>query len=195
MQIETLRTGDVTVWIADAAPTEKPLPINKQRETIGLLLKAAGLQPTGLSHTPEGKPFLTAANGLHISITHTQSHIAIALCAYPVGIDIEAIGPRTRRVLPRITEAKERALLQERSDEAEATRVWCAKEAVFKLYGTQARAMTDICLTAFNQDTAESAAPYAAKISFLERRGHILAVATEIRQGLSESRPCPTPNL
>lgn len=181
MQIETLRTGEVSIWIADTAPAERPLTINKQREAIGLLLKAAGLQPAGLSRTPEGKPFLTTAGGPHISITHTQSHIAIALCACPVGIDIETIEPRTRRVLPRITEVNERALLQEKPDEAEATRVWCAKEAVFKLYGTQARAMTDICLTAFSQNIAETAAPYAAKVCFIERRDHILAVATEIR--------------
>ena len=67
-----------------------------------------------------GQPYLSDINR-HISISHTQNYVAIAISATPIGIDIEEKG--------RNAYAAVKAYLQ---PQKEALRLWTVKEAAFK---------------------------------------------------------------
>ena len=70
--------------------------------------------------------------GRWISVAHGGESVAVAIADEPVGVDIEAIGRDFDRVAPRYMTDAELALSQ---DEHWACYVWCAKEAMYKLYG------------------------------------------------------------
>ena len=78
---------------------------------------------------------------LHISIAH-KDKLAVAIASeQPVGIDIELIEPRSDSFLELAMGSREIAMLQEdvveqRSRDEIATRIWAAKEAVAKKMGT-----------------------------------------------------------
>ncbi|MEM5327804.1 4'-phosphopantetheinyl transferase superfamily protein [Paraburkholderia sp. JHI2823] len=102
------------------------------------------LHPAAFAITNDscGKPGVTHwpyATIPEVSLAHSgEEAVAIAQRA-PVGIDLERIAPRGADFVKAIASASERALLEtlaaEPSDEW-VTRLWCAKEAFGKLFGT-----------------------------------------------------------
>ena len=87
-----------------------------------------------LTHTTEGKPYLTNRPG-HLSISHTRQWVAIAWHpTRPVGIDIERLGVRVERVAARVFNENE---LQAHTESPHSHTLWLhlcwsAKEALFK---------------------------------------------------------------
>ncbi len=191
MQTDTIILDSVTVLFALLSETNGKTTLSRQRKAIKALIESAGHSPSSLCYTPEGKPYLSGPKKPCISISHSNSRVAVALSHDPVGIDIERTGRCSQEVMNHITEKKEQELLAAladtcQSDAAAATlpvkdaiaiRVWCAKEAVFKLYGTEARVITQIELTDMSMTEARTASPFAAKVRFIERENYVLAVA------------------
>ena len=128
----------------------------RRREILAtaLLMREYFGRDIALRHAPNGAPLIDEGN---ISISHTATHIAIAL--HPtcrVGIDIEKIGNRAERVVSRFMSANELAQLPQEdtsytngiTDRALAIHMaWSVKEAVFKIHPTAIEFRRDIILS------------------------------------------------
>ena len=76
--------------------------------------------------------------------------VAVAIADKPVGVDIECLDRDFDRVAPRYMTEGELALSQ---DARWACFVWCAKEAIYKLYGQREVDLTeDIRIMAFDAE-------------------------------------------
>ncbi len=177
MLTETFSIHGTSVWLATATEEENALSLQQQQHTALQLLAAAGYNPHDLCHTPEGCPYLNRSAAPFISIAHTQRMVAFALSDKPLGIDVEAIAPRTLRVMPRIISKREKETLHLNEDIATATRIWCTKEAVFKAYSTKATAITDVNIVQLNDIKATTSTPYSSEVFFKEYHAHIVALA------------------
>lgn len=85
-----------------------------------------------------GKPFFESAPDFHFNISHTRTHIAIALHRAPVGVDIESPRPYKAKLCERFFHPREASLLRGLPKEKQSegfTRIWTAKEAVVKQSG------------------------------------------------------------
>lgn len=181
MRIEQKTIHEANLWIAWLNPPSDKTQslLDYQRECVNKLLEHAGYSPSVLRHTKEGQPYIDLQDAAFLSITHTKHCVAIALSPNPIGIDIEALSPRVQRIMPRVLGKDEFPFLPQTLSEADATRIWCTKEAVFKLYGSKAETITQIKVNAFSQDAATTAPPFAARVIFLDFAQTILAVATQ----------------
>lgn len=84
-----------------------------------------------ISYNEFGKPFLS--NKVEISISHAGDYVVIALnTSKKCGIDIEKISSKVDRIKHKFLNAKE---LEIAKTLEELTLFWCAKEALYKLYG------------------------------------------------------------
>jgi 4'-phosphopantetheinyl transferase len=82
-----------------------------------------------------GKPYL-AGSDFHISVTHTDDLAAVIISRHArVGIDIEKIKPRIQKVRERFLNPEEESLIGKGTELEQLTLAWCAKEALYKLYG------------------------------------------------------------
>jgi 4'-phosphopantetheinyl transferase len=80
-----------------------------------------------------GKPHIDS--GGHISLTHTHKYAAAIVSNNLVGIDIEEITPRIERIAHRFLHSTERDMLTDENKLKLLYLIWCAKEAMYKLYG------------------------------------------------------------
>ncbi|MBO4914902.1 MAG: hypothetical protein J5449_06820 [Oscillospiraceae bacterium] len=67
-------------------------------EAVRLLLRDAwqivyGGDMPELAKTPEGKPYFPARPDAFVSLSHTKTHVLVALGGFPVGADIETLRP------------------------------------------------------------------------------------------------------
>ncbi|WP_394351058.1 4'-phosphopantetheinyl transferase family protein [Spirosoma arboris] len=103
------------------------------RVAIQQLTEAQGITYQGLQKDEFGKPSLIGTPW-HISLSHTGGWAAAVLHrSRPVGIDIEPIRDQFRRVVPRVLSADEIAHADNNPNRLAV--YWCAKEALYKLYG------------------------------------------------------------
>ena len=80
-----------------------------------------------ITHEESGKPVL---DGWHISISHTKGYAAVLLSKnHEVGIDIEYVSERVKRIADRFLRPDEQA-----ESVTDLLLHWCAKEAIYKLY-------------------------------------------------------------
>ena len=82
-----------------------------------------------------GKPFL-AGSKYHISVTHSGDLAAVIISSKGrVGIDLETARERIERVKERFLHPEELAMIGEKDVCFRLTQAWCAKEALYKLFG------------------------------------------------------------
>lgn len=86
-------------------------------------------------HHESGAPYLDGISQ-HISISHTKGYVAVSMTEEPLGIDIERISNRAQRVRSRYMDENE-GFSEAKEPEVEATLIWSAKEAVFKILPIQ----------------------------------------------------------
>lgn len=99
------------------------------------LLKAFGYTAADLFYDPEGKPHLT--DGEHISISHSFEFSGVIIGNQPVGIDIEMQREKIVRIAHKFTTPEDYGNLTHKHDLIrKLTMVWCAKEALYKIYAT-----------------------------------------------------------
>ena len=95
--------------------------------SVRALLKAVGIHQT--IHYNDRKPYLDKG---YISISHSANIAAIIYNPdFPVGIDIEVVAPRIRRIASRAFSETELAAADD--DLEKLTILWNCKECVFKL--------------------------------------------------------------
>lgn len=103
------------------------------RVAIRQLIEAQGVPYHGLWKDEYGKPHLIGAPW-HVSLSHTVGWAAAVLHRLkPVGIDIEPIRDQFRRVVPRVLSESE--IIDAAGEPGRLAVYWCAKEALYKLYG------------------------------------------------------------
>ena len=103
------------------------------RVAIRQLVEAQGMPYAGLKKDEFGKPHLINSPW-HISLSHTAGWATAVLHrSRPVGIDIEPIRDQFRRVVPRVLSDSE--IAHAAGDPDRLAVYWCAKEALYKLYG------------------------------------------------------------
>lgn len=93
-----------------------------------------------LKHTDEGKPYIenknTDENGVFLSISHSRTHLAVAVSKKEIGVDIENISDRLQRVKDKYLSKKEQKGMTMTLENL--CKCWCAKEAIFKTAGKKA---------------------------------------------------------
>lgn len=107
----------------------------------------------GIYKDDHGKPFLLHSMQ-QIAVAHTKQMIALAI--HPdksVGIDIETCSEKIERVKHKFMSAQE---LQNHDSNEDLTRIWCAKEAVYKLNGKKGVSLqNDISVLMTGNDSGE----------------------------------------
>ncbi len=84
----------------------------------------------------KGKPYLKDMP-FHISISHSDTIVAVAISDSPVGIDTEKIKNRDFKICRKVCTEKEEVIIKNSNNPLEAFyKIWTAKEAYFKKEGT-----------------------------------------------------------
>ena len=100
---------------------------------IKTLAEQFGINYVGIHKDEHGKAFLID-NDSHISITHTAEFVAVAINpTAAVGIDMEKTDPKLQRTSKKYLSPPEYDHAQDQMDRL--CMYWCAKEALYKLYG------------------------------------------------------------
>ncbi|NOS55873.1 MAG: 4'-phosphopantetheinyl transferase superfamily protein [Cyclobacteriaceae bacterium] len=103
------------------------------RVLVRTLLEQNDLPYSGIHKDEFGKPFLRELTH-HVSLSHAYPYVAVQLDKNKsVGIDIEQPTEKLLRVAPRVLSMEE--LENAGSDIRKHCVYWCAKEALYKVYG------------------------------------------------------------
>ena len=103
-----------------------------------------------IDYNDVGAPVVDAS-GRWISVAHGGESVAVAIADRPVGVDIESLGRDFDRVAPRYMTSEELSLS---SNEHWTCYAWCAKEAMYKLYGRRGVELRgDIRLESFDSES------------------------------------------
>jgi 4'-phosphopantetheinyl transferase len=103
------------------------------RVLVRTLLEQNDLPYSGIHKDEYGKPFLRELPH-HISLSHAYPYVAVQVDKNkPVGIDIEQPTEKLLRIAPRVLSLEE--LDNAGSDIRKHCVYWCAKEALYKVYG------------------------------------------------------------
>jgi acyl transferase domain-containing protein/phosphopantetheinyl transferase len=96
-----------------------------------------------IAHDALGRPYLASDEGPalpHISLAHTATGAVAIAADVPVGIDLEPASRDVQPLLPDFATPFEMELIEHLAEvcpeDAPATRLWCAKEAMAKALGT-----------------------------------------------------------
>jgi phosphopantetheinyl transferase len=84
----------------------------------------------GITYSETGQPQL---KGEHISFSHTEKTVAVAVANVPVGIDIEVMKPRILNLYSRFMSQQEIAAC-DINHLTDLYYFWCAKEAMYKWF-------------------------------------------------------------
>ncbi|MBL7865028.1 MAG: 4'-phosphopantetheinyl transferase superfamily protein [Cyclobacteriaceae bacterium] len=158
-KIESLGTGRVWgVWLVTETETDlsflsfescpedlvhpqKRLEWLAGRALIRTLLEKIDLSYDGIRKDEFGKPFLKT-HPHAISLSHSYPYVAAQIDKdQAVGIDVEQPKEKLRQVGPRVLTAAEVADAQD--DLTKLCIYWCAKEAMYKLFGKRNLMFTD----------------------------------------------------
>ncbi len=103
------------------------------RILIRILVEKAGLTYNGLYKDEFGKPFLKD-HPHHISLSHSYPHVAAQIDRLQsVGIDVEQPKEKLLKIAHRVLSKSEE--IDAGSDIQKNCVYWCAKEALYKIYG------------------------------------------------------------
>lgn len=99
---------------------------------IRQLLKFFKIEPQMHQYDLQGAPYLT--DGRFISISHTKNIAAVTLSSTPVGVDLEYYQEKIKKIASRFLHEKEAIEIAKHSDIHYLTKIWTAKEALYKAY-------------------------------------------------------------
>lgn len=117
----------------DIVHQQKRLEWLAGRALIRTLVERIELTYDGLRKDEFGKPFLKT-HPHSISLSHSYPFVAAQIDAsHSVGIDVEQVKEKLKQVGPRVLAPEEFADAQ--GDVVKLCVYWCAKEALYKIYG------------------------------------------------------------
>lgn len=85
-------------------------------------------------YDPAGGAVIAGGRYRHIGVSHAGGYAAIILGNEPCSVDIESFGRDITGVAGKFTSPVEQEALSSIGAESRLTVIWCAKEAMFKLY-------------------------------------------------------------
>lgn len=94
------------------------------------LLRESQGEQVEVGYKESGAPIILNSPYKYISVSHSRTHVAIALSHTPCGVDIESLDRDFSKVASRYLCHEERALCHE---EWWLAAVWCAKETLYKV--------------------------------------------------------------
>lgn len=104
---------------------------NRRLEMLTVLLMHGHLYPScEMLYNENGAPYLENIN-ISVSVSHSKDYVAIAYCEDKLGVDIEKVSHRVVPVAQKFCTPRELALY---NTELLLTRVWTAKEALYKYF-------------------------------------------------------------
>lgn len=152
--------------------------------SVRRLLNIAGYTDHDLFYLESGKPCLKDSK--HISISHTQAYATIIISEFPVGIDVEKHRTQLFKIKHKFLNAEELAWLSEKESLEMLTKLWCCKEALYKIYPHNGLALKNIMINDFEINDQQTTGSIIEKdwkknyqINFDFFEDHILAYATE----------------
>jgi phosphopantetheinyl transferase len=127
----TLREGEKELYRSFVAESRK-----KQWLSYRILIRALLLPDDfPVEYDPSGKPFL-AGSDYHISVTHSDDLAAVIMSRTSrVGIDLEKMKSRIEKVKDKFIHPAESEAFGADMGLEHLTLTWCAKEALYKIYG------------------------------------------------------------
>lgn len=121
-------------WIKDIYSYKSETRVLEVLATRILIKKLLG-EEKRIVYNNNGKPSFTD-DSYYISISHTQEYIAVALNKErPIGVDIELISEKIKRVQSRIISDKE--YIDKENELIHLLLHWSAKEAIFKFIDSE----------------------------------------------------------
>ena len=123
----------------------------RKREWLGLqYLLRTHPAPLDLSYAETGKPVLPTG---HITLSHCEEYIGMVTSDLPVGLDIQSPTPQLNRIRTKFCRADELEAADIAPDPLGLlTRIWSAKEALFKIYGTDVDFREEMAYSTEEQD-------------------------------------------
>lgn len=112
---------------------------NRKKEWLAVRVLAKELigEELRIDYHANGAPYLSGRE-LYISITHTKGYVAVIFSHFqPVGIDIEYIGDRIRKIRSRFLSEEENRSIDAAHETEHLLIHWCAKETLFKMMGQE----------------------------------------------------------
>ncbi|WP_169728931.1 4'-phosphopantetheinyl transferase family protein [Desulfatirhabdium butyrativorans] len=104
------------------------------RKAAMLSAKHLGIEAMAFPKSDAGAP--VQYQGMHWSVSHKPESVAGIVCPHPVGIDIERLRPVSERMFDMIATPAEWNLLRHLESIDRFFRLWTAKEAALKWFGT-----------------------------------------------------------
>ncbi|MCD7928834.1 MAG: 4'-phosphopantetheinyl transferase superfamily protein [Clostridiales bacterium] len=151
--------------------------------------------PPRLDYGWQDKPLLADAPELGFNLSHSGPWAVCALCAAPVGVDIQEERPLRRNLIRRFAPAEQALLeaLPERERQPAFYDLWCLKEAYCKCTGDGLR--TPLNATAFTLNPVRVNKPgYRAALAPFPAEGCHLAVCVQTAEPLeTKLRVFPEP--
>lgn len=108
----------------------------KERITAHIILKELLGEEKEIKHDANNAPYIEDSN-LHISISHTNSMVAVAISNNPIGIDIEDRERKQLQLSHKFTTKQEKEWIDNcktiKDKQLISEVIWSAKEAIYKL--------------------------------------------------------------
>ncbi len=122
---------------------------------VRALLNEIFKQKVELAYTKNGQPFLQNFPEFEISISHSKTIVAVALSkGFQIGVDVELIHPRLMKVSDRFLNPSELVLFNALPTIIDKilflTIAWSAKEALFKIIGSDVDYKKEIRIREFS---------------------------------------------
>lgn len=125
----------------DIVSAQKRLEWISGRLLIQYLVASSNLPYHGIKKDEFGKPFLYQSN-YNISLSHSYPFVAAQIHPHQsIGIDIEQPKEKLLKIAPRILDSTE--LEDAGTDIVKHCIYWCAKEALYKVYGKRGLLFTN----------------------------------------------------
>jgi 4'-phosphopantetheinyl transferase len=131
---------ELTQGLTLSAQAQKRLSMRKSNMhrkgylAIRQLLKKYDIAPQLHQYEANGAPYLT--DGRFLSISHTKNVAAVAIAKTPVGIDVEYYQNKIVPIALRFLHPNEREQIEIDHQIEQYTKIWTAKEAIYKVFNT-----------------------------------------------------------
>lgn len=134
--LESLEAANIFLFPEEEIQLERFQNDKRKKEFLGARkLRNQLLINSSIGYDQNGKPYLTRMGQTSISISHTKDLVTIGIAPFAIGIDVETVQDRIRKVIDKFATEHEKNLytLGYFNLTEWYTFIWCAKEAIYKL--------------------------------------------------------------
>ena len=149
------------------------------------LILHAGIDSSSVKYYPNGAPFLDS--GKHLSITHSKTQAGIAVGDHSLGFDIEEYHLKIQNIAPKFLHKEEYYAIESHNPIETLTRIWTAKEALYKALNIPGISFSkQLLITPFQADQTKGNAEVRGggelrkfSLDFILNKDHCATLAVE----------------